>query len=197
MKIQSVAGIILAAGSSSRFGDIKQLLPWRDKNLINTIIEIALLASLDPVIVVLGANADAIQGTIEALGVQVVVNQDWEEGQSTSLKAGLEAIDKPVQGAVFLLCDQPQISVNLISSVVDEGLRTGKVIVPVINDRRANPVYFPASCFALFEKLEGDVGGRQIVGDCPHTTLLWLDDWMARDIDTTESYMALREHFGL
>ena len=74
MKIQSVAGIILAAGSSSRFGDIKQLLPWRDKNLINTIIETALLADLDPVIVVLGANADVIQGTIEAPGIQVVVN---------------------------------------------------------------------------------------------------------------------------
>jgi len=197
LKGQTVAGIILAAGGSSRFGEIKQLLPWRDKNLTNTIIETALLANLDPIIVVLGANADVIHATIEDPGVQVVVNQDWEKGQSTSLKAGLKAIDKPVQGAVFLLCDQPQISVILISGVVEEGLRNGKVVVPVIDDRRANPVFFPASCFTLFEKLEGDVGGRQIVGDCPHTTLPWLDDWMARDIDTLDSYRLLREHFGL
>lgn len=197
MKVQSVAAIILAAGSSSRFGGIKQLLPWRDKNLLNTIIETALLAGLDPVIVVLGANADVIQASIDAPGVQVVINQDWEKGQSTSLKTGLKAIKEPVAGAVFLLCDQPQISVNLISSVVEEGLRTGKVVVPIINDRRANPVYFPAACFPLFEKLEGDVGGRQIIGDCTHTTLPWLDDWMARDIDTLESYVLLREHFGL
>jgi molybdenum cofactor cytidylyltransferase len=81
--------------------------------------------------------------------------------------------------------------------VVEEGRRSKKVVTPIINDRRANPVYFPASCFQLFEKLEGDTGGRQIISACPHTTFPWLDDWMSRDIDTPEDYQQLRDHFAL
>ena len=197
MKEHQVAGVILAAGQASRFGQIKQLLPWRDKNLVNTVVETAILAGLNPVIVVLGANAEAIRATIDDDVVQVVINPDWEKGQSTSLRAGVSAITQAVDGVVFLLCDQPHQSVNLVSAVVEEGLKSGKVITPIIDDRRANPVYFPASCFPMFEKLEGDAGGRQIISACPHTTLPWLDAWMAKDIDTLEDYQELREHFGL
>jgi len=194
---QRVAGVILAAGKSSRFGGIKQLLPWNDKNLVNTVIQTAKTAGLDPVIVVLGANSTAIKATIIDPTVHIVVNLDWEDGQSTSLKAGISVLPSSVDGVLFLLCDQPQLSVDLVSGVAEEGLRTGKVVTPIIDDRRANPVYFPASCFPHIDKLEGDSGGRQIISACPHTTLGWLDNWMAKDIDTPEDYQLLREHFGL
>jgi len=194
---KKVAGVILAAGGSSRFGEIKQLLPWKNKNIINTVVETAALAGLDPILVVLGANAGLIQASLDNETVQVVTNPDWDKGQSTSLKAGVAAIRQTVDGVLFLLCDQPHLTVNLVDAVVEEGLRSGKVVTPIIDDRRANPVYFPASCFPLFDTLEGDAGGRQIIPACPHTTLPWLDDWMARDIDTPEDYRALRDHFGL
>ena len=194
---KKVAGVILAAGGSSRFGEIKQLLPWKNKNIINTVVETAALAGLDPILVVLGANAGLIQASLDNETVQVVTNPDWDKGQSTSLKAGVTAIRHTVDGVLFLLCDQPHLTVNLVNAVVEEGLRSGKVVTPIIDDRRANPVYFPASCFPLFDSLEGDAGGRQIISACPHTTLPWLDDWMARDIDTPEDYRALRDHFGL
>ena len=194
---KKVAGVILAAGGSSRFGEIKQLLPWKNKNIINTVVETAALAGLDPILVVLGANAGLIQASLDNETVQVVTNPDWDKGQSTSLKAGVTAIRHTVDGVLFLLCDQPHLTVNLVDAVVEEGLRSGKVVTPIIDDRRANPVYFPASCFPLFDSLEGDAGGRQIISACPHTTLPWLDDWMARDIDTPEDYRALRDHFGL
>lgn len=194
---KKVAGVILAAGGSSRFGEIKQLLPWKNKNIINTVVETAALAGLDPILVVLGANAGLIQASLDNETVQVVTNPDWDKGQSTSLKAGVTAIRHTVDGVLFLLCDQPHLTVNLVDAVVEEGLRSGKVVTPIIDDRRANPVYFPASCFPLFDTLEGDAGGRQIISACPHTTLPWLDDWMARDIDTSEDYRALRDHFGL
>lgn len=194
---KKVAGVILAAGGSSRFGEIKQLLPWKNKNIINTVVETAALAGLDPILVVLGANAGLIQASLDNETVQVVTNPDWDKGQSTSLKAGVTAIRQTVDGVLFLLCDQPHLTVNLVDAVVEEGLRSGKVVTPIIDDRRANPVYFPASCFPLFDTLEGDAGGRQIIPACPHTTLPWLDDWMARDIDTPEDYRALRDHFGL
>jgi len=194
---KKVAGVILAAGGSSRFGEIKQLLPWKNKNIINTVVETAALADLDPILVVLGANAGLIQASLDNETIQVVTNPDWDKGQSTSLKAGVTAIRHTVDGVLFLLCDQPHLTVNLVNAVVEEGLRSGKVVTPIIDDRRANPVYFPASCFPLFDTLEGDAGGRQIIPACPHTTLPWLDDWMARDIDTPEDYRVLREHFGL
>ena len=194
---KKVAGVILAAGGSSRFGEIKQLLPWKNKNIINTVVETAALAGLDPILVVLGANAGLIQASLDNETVQVVTNPDWDKGQSTSLKAGVTAIRQTVDGVLFLLCDQPHLTLNLVNAVVEEGLRSGKVVTPIIDDRRANPVYFPASCFPLFDTLEGDAGGRQIIPACPHTTLPWLDDWMARDIDTPEDYRALRDHFGL
>lgn len=194
---KKVAGVILAAGGSSRFGEIKQLLPWKNKNIINTVVETAALAGLDPILVVLGANAGLIQASLDNETIQVVTNPDWDKGQSTSLKAGVTAIRHTVDGVLFLLCDQPHLTVNLVDAVVEEGLRSGKVVTPIIDDRRANPVYFPASCFPLFDTLEGDAGGRQIISACPHTTLPWLDDWMARDIDTPEDYRALRDHFGL
>lgn len=194
---KKVAGVILAAGGSSRFGEIKQLLPWKNKNIINTVVETAALAGLDPILVVLGANAGLIQASLDNETIQVVTNPDWDKGQSTSLKAGVAAIRQTVDGVLFLLCDQPHLTVNLVNAVVEEGLRSGKVVTPIIDDRRANPVYFPASCFPLFDTLEGDAGGRQIISACPHTTLPWLDDWMARDIDTSEDYRALRDHFGL
>ena len=197
METKKVAGVILAAGRSSRFGEAKQVLPWRNENLVNTVVETALLAGLEPVVVVLGANAAIIGNTLDESQVIVVVNHGWEQGQSTSLKSGMAAIPEAVDGVLFLLSDQPQLSVNFVSSVVEEGLRTGKVVVPVINDRRANPVYFPRSCFPLFEELKGDAGGRQIISSCPHTTLPWLDDWMARDIDTPEDYEELKKHYGL
>ncbi len=197
LKEHQVAGVILAAGQASRFGKIKQLLPWRDKNLINTVVETALLAGLNPIIVVLGADAEEIRATINEDIVQVIINPDWDKGQSTSLRAGISVMPQSVDGIVFLLCDQPHQSVNLVSAVVEKGLRSGKVVTPIIDDRRANPVYFPAFCIPLFEKLEGDAGGRQIISDCPNTTMLWLDAWMAKDIDTPEDYRELREHFGL
>lgn len=196
LKEKKVAGIILAAGGSSRFGGVKQLLPWGKTNLINTVIGTAQAAGLEPVVVVLGANSEKIRETIEDPDVQIVNNSNWDKGQSTSLKAGVNGINNDVEGVVFLLCDQPQISVNLVCGVVEEGLRTGKVIIPIIDDRRANPVFFPKSCFDLFEKLEGDAGGRQIVSSCPHTTLQWVDDWMAKDIDKPEDYQFLKDHFG-
>ncbi len=120
---KKVAGGILAAGGSSRFGEIKQLLPWKNKNIINTVVETAALADLDPILVVLGANAGLIQASLDNETVQVVNNTDWDKGQSTSLKAGVTAIRQTVDGVLFLLCDQPHLTVNLVDAVVEEGLR--------------------------------------------------------------------------
>lgn len=197
VKKTKVAGIILAAGASSRFGRLKQTLPWGEENLVNTVIATASVVGLDPIMLVLGNRAEEIEATIRDEQVQILHNPNWQEGQSTSLKIAAKQLSLELNGAVFLLCDQPQLSANFLSAIVEEGCRSNKVVVPYVNDRRSSPVYFPSSCFPLFEKLSGDQGGRQIIAECPHTLLLWLDDWMVKDIDTPEDYRQLCLHYGM
>lgn len=192
-----VAGVILAAGASSRFGRLKQTLPWGNRSLVNAVIHTARLAGLDPLILVLGNEADKIKETIAQSAVIVIHNPDWAIGQSSSLKLGVAHLPADQEGALFLLSDQPQLSVNFVSAIVEEGLRSGKVVVPYVDDRRTSPVYFPSSCFDKFATLQGDQGGRQIISACPHSLLPWLDEWMARDIDTPADYEALCKHYGM
>ena len=146
----NVAGIILAAGKASRFGEIKQLLPWRDKNLVNTVVETAFLAGLDPVVRRFGANAEAIRESLTDERLRVVVNHNYD-GQSTSLKAGMQAMTD-VEGS-FLLCDQPQLSVNLIRAVAEEGLRARKQLQSLMTPGKS--VYFPKSSFHCLKSWQG------------------------------------------
>ncbi|MFZ3070759.1 MAG: nucleotidyltransferase family protein [Anaerolineaceae bacterium] len=196
-KITNIAAIILAAGQSSRLGLVKQTLPWGKKNIVNTCVETAWAAELDPLVVVLGANRDMILPLLDQEGVIIVENERWAEGQSTSLKAGLRALPETVRGALFLLADQPQISVNLISSLIEIAADEDSVVLPIITGRRANPVYFPRSAFDELDKLEGDQGGRSVISCFPVRLLEWLDDDMAGDIDTLEDYQKMRARFGL
>ena len=193
----NIAGVILAAGQSSRFGQPKQLLPWGKRNMLNTCIATAKNAMLSPIVVVLGAHYEEILPEMDQEGVEVVINHQWAEGQSTSVKAGVSALPEEVYGAVFLLADQPQISVQLIVSIMETAWKRNNVVLPVIMGKRANPVYFPKQAFPALLKLEGDQGGRVVLNQFPNILLEWLDEDMAGDIDTPEDYTRLRERFGL
>lgn len=192
-----IAGVILAAGDSSRFGQPKQLLPWGKRNVLNACIATAKLAGLDPIVVVLGANREQILPEIDKEGVKVVENPRWAEGQSTSVRAGVTELPADVLGALFLLADQPQISVQLIVSIKEAAWKKNTAIVPVIGSRRANPVYFPREAFTALQQLRGDQGGRAILNQFQVTLLEWLDEDMAGDIDTPEDFARLCERFGL
>jgi molybdenum cofactor cytidylyltransferase len=193
----NIAGVILAAGQSSRFGQPKQLLPWGKRNMLNTCIATAKNAMLSPIVVVLGAHSEEILPEMDQEGVEVVINHHWAEGQSTSVKAGVSALPEEVYGAVFLLADQPQISVQLIVSIMETAWKRNNVVLPVIMGKRSNPVYFPKQAFPALLKLDGDQGGRSVLNQFPNTLLEWLDEDMAGDIDTPEDYARLRERFGL
>ena len=195
---EPVAGIILAAGESTRFGKPKQLLDWKGEPFVRIVAKKALEAGLSPVVVVTGAYRQEVDPTVSDLGIQIAANDDWKSGQASSIKAGLQHIQDTCAPAsfpgacIFLLVDQPQITTSVLLALKEkhaEGLEP--VIVPMVMDRRANPVLFDRVTFPDLLTLEGDVGGRAIFHKYRAEYLPWHDDRLLLDVDTPEQYQRL------
>ena len=113
-----IPGILLAAGTSSRMGQAKQLLDWRGQPLVRHVAQQALASSLDGLFIVVGHEAAAVRAALDSLPIQFVENAAYTEGQASSLRAGLAALPAEADAAVVLLCDQPLVTPGLIDSVV-------------------------------------------------------------------------------
>jgi molybdenum cofactor cytidylyltransferase len=194
---ERVGGVILAAGESSRFGGLKQLLDWHGEPFARAVARKALDAGLSPVIFVTGAGAGDVEYTVADMDLKIIRNEDWKIGQSESIKKGIGSLtDDPNTpgGCIFLLADQPQITTSILQALVEkhaEGLHP--IIAPLVMDRRANPVLFDRITFHDLLTLEGDVGGRAIFHKHPVEYLPWHDDRLLLDVDTPEQYRRLIE----
>jgi molybdenum cofactor cytidylyltransferase len=191
---EPVAGIILAAGGSTRFGQPKQLLDWKGEPFVRVVAKTALQAGLSPVVVVTGANAAAVESAVIDLNVSVVRNEGWQTGQASSIRAGVQSLRSApeIGGALFLLADQPQLTGSIVRALIEkhsEGLYP--VVAPMVIDRRANPVLFDRVTFPDLLTLEGDVGGRGIFHKHRVEYLPWHDDRLLLDVDTPEMYQRL------
>lgn len=194
---ERTAGILLAAGGSERLGKPKQLLDWQGQAFVRRVAQTALAAGLDPVVVVTGAEADAVEAELAGLNVQIVRNDDWLSGQSSSVKIGLAALPANVGSGLFLVVDQPQLPAALIQALVAEHAATlGPIVAPLVDGHRSNPVLFDRATFADFADLQGDVGGRAIFSRHQVTWLPWLDNSLAIDVDTPEDYDRLLRQAG-
>ena len=208
---EPIAGIILAAGKAQRYGQPKQLLDWRGEPFIRSVAKTALAAGLAPVIVVTGAYADQVEAALKDLPVQIAHNKAWQSGQASSIRAGLGPHPPPrgtlpknqglwgrageaAGGAIFLLADQPQVTVNILHALMEEHAATlAPIIAPMVIDQRANPVLFDRVAFPDLMKLEGDVGGRAIFSKYHVTYLPWHDDVLLLDVDTPDHYQRLKD----
>lgn len=189
-----IAGIILAAGEASRLGSPKQLLPWRGKTFINSVVETALFAGLDPVVVVIGAYGKKVNKEVEDYPVIVVENPNWQQGQSTSVKAGINALPDSIGGVLFLLADQPQINVEFIRALIERAYQTpSKIIAPIINGKRVNPVYFDRTTFEALNHISGAKGGSAIFSQFSPECFEWNDLIQTVDVDTDEDLIQLRK----
>jgi molybdenum cofactor cytidylyltransferase len=193
---EPIAGIVLAAGESTRYGRPKQLLDWKGEPFVRAVAKNALQAGLSPVIVVTGAHAEGVESAVQNLNVSISRNEDWRTGQAGSIKAGVAALTRRGAqmpgGAIFLLADQPQLTGSILRALVEkhaEGLYP--VVAPMVIDRRANPVLFDRVTFPDLSTLEGDVGGRAIFHKHRVEYLPWHDDRLLLDVDTPEMYQRL------
>jgi len=196
---EPVAGIILAAGESSRFGQPKQLLDWKGQPFVHAVAKTALDAGLSPVVVVIGANGEQVEAAVSDLPVKIVRNKEWKEGQSSSIRAGILSLTPPpfplgegYGGAIFLLVDQPQLTTTVLHALIEShATQLQSVLAPMVQDQRANPVLFDRVAFPDLLTLEGDVGGRAIFYKHRVEYLPWHDDRLLLDVDTPEMYHRL------
>jgi len=158
------AAIVLAAGAGERFGGPKQVAAWGERPLISHVIAAARRAGLSPIVVVLGARAEIVRQAVASEGVVFVENLAWEEGQSTSVRAGLEAVESQVEAAVFLLADMPQVGPVTIQRLRAAHQRSlAAIVAPAGGGRRGNPVLFDRRVFPALHGLSGDQGGRALI----------------------------------
>ena len=192
---ERTAGIILAAGESTRYGSPKQLLDWKGKPFVRQVAETALRSGLEPVVVVTGFHAADVESALSGLPVVIVHNPDYQQGQSTSIRAGVASLSGKAGAAVFLLADQPQIPVDVIRALVEShGQNMQAILAPlVLEDRRANPVLFDRDTFADLMRLTGDVGGRGIFDKHRVEYMPWHDDILLLDVDKPQDYQKLKE----
>jgi molybdenum cofactor cytidylyltransferase len=206
-----VAGIVLAAGRSTRMGQTKQRIALGDKTLLQHVIANALAAGLDPVIVVLGHEADAIRVDIEASDdasrLHVVVNAAYADGQSSSLRAGLAALGPEPDAAAVLLADQPGVGPTLIRRVVAEYRAAGAAMTRPLHRARVgradedegdakvpgHPVVLSREIWPDLALLRGDEGARALARRHPE----WLrfvpvDGQAPADVDTPADLERIR-----
>ncbi len=207
-----IACLVLAAGGGTRLGGGKLLLPWRGEPIIAHAVRAALSIAPLSVTVVLGSGAEEVRPCIDqsfnnaAAPVVPIVNADWRNGQSASLRIGLETILASPEstrpgGVMVLLGDMPLIRPKTLAALSEAHLaafsrdnRHGAT-APVFEEKRGNPVILAPSLFPGVLALEGDTGARRILAALGDRLLLVpVDDpGVLRDIDTPEAYDELRK----
>ena len=185
------AAVILAAGGSTRMGGAKVTLEWDGKPMITRAVGAARGAGLWPIIVVIGAYGELVREALRGEQVEIVENEAWEEGQSSSVQAGLDAVRDRAEAVVFLLADMPLVDGDLVKALVNEHRKTlAPIIAPWVGERRGNPILFDATTYHAMEGLSGDQGARSLTGRFPLHRIEW-DERALFDVDSPEDLPGL------
>ena len=192
-----VTAVVLAAGTSSRLGTPKQLLDLNGKPVLRHVVEALAEAPVEEIVVVLGHRADEVKPAIAGAKVRVVVNPDYQEGQSTSLRTGLMAASQASRAAVILLGDQPGLRPAAVRAVIRAWQDGGTVAVQAsYSGVPGHPVLFDRSIWPQLSRAEGDEGARGVLAAHPEwRTLIEVGGDPPLDIDTADDYDRVREQF--
>ncbi len=159
--------IILAAGESSRFGNIKQLLPFNGKTLLQHVIDEAAKAGAQPIVVITGANATKVTASIATGKVNILVNENWQEGMASGIVTGVQNIvnlNEGIKKIIVAVCDQPFVTSALFEQLERMQNESGKPIVAcTYADTIGTPALFTIKYFDQLLSLKGDEGAKKIL----------------------------------
>ena len=160
MKQLPVPGIILAAGQSRRMGNTnKLLLKFHDKPLLLHVVDTALASKLSPLILVVSQDIQDFLDNISLQHIKIIVNPTPDKGYASSLQAGLTLLPPSSTGAMFLLADQPLVTVQTINLLISTFQKEPHSwVAPLYKGQRGNPVIIPATWFHVIQALTGDRG---------------------------------------
>ena len=184
-----VVGVVIAAGSSRRLGEPKQLLPYRGATLLDASLDVARRFAFDQRIVTIGGAADEVRAAVDMKGFTVVRSRHHTEGCSSSIHGALEAMESDAAGLVLLLGDQPTVAQSAIAAVATRGRAGADIVVCSYGDGIGHPFWFGRQTFATLADLHGDKAvwkviesGRFDVHEVP------VDGPIPPDVDTWEDY---------
>ncbi len=183
-----VAGLVLAAGSSRRLGQPKQLLAFRSATLLDATLNVARRAPFDQRLVTVGGAGPKVMQTVSFDGFDVVESVHHTEGCSSSIVSSLGQLDDDVAGFLLLLGDQPKVELSVIDSVIDAAASDRPIVVCRYDDGIGHPFWFRRDTFSELAKLHGDkavwkliesekfpVHEVRIAGDTPLDVDTWHD----------------------
>ena len=186
-----VSGLVLAAGGSSRLGRPKQLLPFGDATLLDAVLGTARACAFNQRLVALGGSAGEVRGAVDLTGFDVVVNESFGEGCSSSIAAALGVVDPACEVLVLMLGDQPGVTPETVRALLD-GRGDAPLAVCAYSDGRGHPFAFARSVFGELSELHGDKAVwkllEQRAGDVVEVPL---EGPAPRDVDTWRDYDAV------
>ena len=187
--------VVLAAGSSSRLGQPKQLLLYKKATLLkNTISEASQVAN-STIIVVTGSNHELIEKEITNPKIKTIFNPDWELGMSSSIATGLKELLRlypDITKSIFTVCDQPYITTIVFENLISEQQKTAKgIIASAYSETAGTPVLFHQKYFTELLQLKGQEGAKKIINNFFEDTVAVPFEKGNIDIDTIEDYNKL------
>jgi molybdenum cofactor cytidylyltransferase len=189
--------LVPAAGASTRLGQAKQLLRYRDKSLLAHILDVISATGPLEIIVVTGANAGQVRQAAPHPAVRWVHNPEWTTGMGTSIALGAAAVHSDSDGVLIMLCDQYRVETGDLQALL-ETWRTDprRIVAAVAGDRCMPPVLFPARLLGALKGLAGDVGAHRLLEDHSDLVSTLAMDNARFDVDTHEQLLRMQEFFA-
>jgi molybdenum cofactor cytidylyltransferase len=192
-----INALVLAAGESRRMGQPKPLLRFGATTFLEQIVSVLRRSDVDRIIVVLGAKAETVRAALDLPGVDIVVNENYAQGQLSSLLAGLRSLPPQTEAILLCLVDNPFVTTDAVNGVIRAFRETGKpIVIPVAHNRRGHPALFARAVFAELLNAPADQGARAVVkanADRVQEVDVRDGSILVR-IDAPEDY---RSHFGV
>jgi molybdenum cofactor cytidylyltransferase len=173
-----LAAVILSGGASQRMGSPKALLPYQGRPFLEHLLDVTKHPKIAVRRVVLGAHAEPIAGAVKLAPDEIVINEDWEKGQLSSIQAAIRSFPAGTDGMILCLIDHPLISATLVDDLIERFYSSQmKIVLPVFRGQRGHPVIFSAALYDELLAAPLEKGARAVV---------WTHGGEIAEVPTTE-----------